>query len=31
MGRSSTHERARSQLLTPDGIDRSLRRISHEI
>lgn len=25
------HERARSQLLTPDGIDRSLRRISHEI
>ncbi|CAN5623658.1 bifunctional pyr operon transcriptional regulator/uracil phosphoribosyltransferase PyrR [soil metagenome] len=31
MGRSSTHEHARSQLLTPDGIDRSLRRISHEI
>ncbi len=31
MGRSSVHERARSQLLTPDGVDRSLRRISHEI
>jgi pyrimidine operon attenuation protein/uracil phosphoribosyltransferase len=31
LGRSSTHEHARSQLLTPDGIDRSLRRISHEI
>ncbi len=31
MGRSSVHERARSQLLTPDGMDRSLRRISHEI
>ena len=31
MGRSSTHEPARSQLLAPDGIDRSLRRISHEI
>ena len=31
MGRSSTHEHARSQLLTPDAIDRSLRRISHEI
>ncbi len=31
MGRSSTREHARSQLLTPDGIDRSLRRISHEI
>ena len=31
MGRSSVHEHARSQLLTPDGIDRSLRRISHEI
>ncbi|CAA9432652.1 MAG: Pyrimidine operon regulatory protein PyrR [uncultured Rubrobacteraceae bacterium] len=31
MGRSSTHEHARSSLLTRDGIDRSLRRISHEI
>ena len=31
MGRSSVDERARSQLLSPDGIDRSLRRISHEI
>jgi pyrimidine operon attenuation protein / uracil phosphoribosyltransferase len=31
LGRSSVHEHARSQLLTPDGIDRSLRRISHEI
>ena len=31
MGRSSVREHARSQLLTPDGIDRSLRRISHEI
>lgn len=31
MGRSSVHEHARSQLLTQDGIDRSLRRISHEI
>ena len=31
MGRSSVHEHARSQLLTPDGMDRSLRRISHEI
>ena len=31
MGRSSVHERAHSRVLTPDGIDRSLRRISHEI
>lgn len=31
MDRTSVHERARSQVLTPDGIDRSLRRISHEI
>lgn len=31
MDRTSVHERARSQILTPDGIDRSLRRISHEI
>lgn len=31
MGRSSVHEHARLQLLTQDGIDRSLRRISHEI
>lgn len=31
MSRSSIHEPARSPVLTPDGIDRSLRRISHEI
>ena len=31
MDRTSVHEHARSQALTPDGIDRSLRRISHEI
>ena len=31
MGRSSVYERAHSQVLTPDGLDRSLRRISHEI
>lgn len=31
MSRSSIHEPARSAVLTPDGIDRSLRRISHEI
>ena len=31
MGRLSVREHARSRLLTPDGIDRSLRRISHEI
>ncbi len=29
MDRTSVHERSR--VLTPDGIDRSLRRISHEI
>ena len=31
MDRTSVHEHTRSQVLTPDGIDRSLRRISHEI
>jgi pyrimidine operon attenuation protein / uracil phosphoribosyltransferase len=32
LGRSSSvHEHAHSKVLTPDGIDRSLRRISHEI
>jgi len=31
LDRTSVHEHARSQVLTPDGIDRSLRRISHEI
>ena len=31
MGRSSVREPARSPILTPDGIDRSLSRISHEI
>ncbi len=31
MDRTSVHEHARSQVLTPDGVDRSLRRISHEI
>ena len=31
MGRSSVYEHAHSKVLTPDGIDRSLRRISHEI
>ncbi len=31
MSRSSVHEHARSSVLTPDGLDRSLRRISHEI
>ena len=31
MARSSVHEHVRSQVLTPDGLDRSLRRISHEI
>ena len=31
MDRSSVHEHARSRVLTPDGIDRSLRRVSHEI
>ncbi|CAN5736876.1 bifunctional pyr operon transcriptional regulator/uracil phosphoribosyltransferase PyrR [soil metagenome] len=31
MGRSSVYERAHSQVLTQDGVNRSLRRISHEI
>ena len=31
MGRSSVYERAHSKVLTPDGLNRSLRRISHEI
>jgi pyrimidine operon attenuation protein/uracil phosphoribosyltransferase len=31
LGRSSVYERAHSQVLSPDGLDRSLRRISHEI
>ncbi len=31
MARSSVHEHLRAQVLTPDGLDRSLRRISHEI
>ena len=31
MGRASVHERARSQVLSPDDLNRSLRRISHEI
>jgi pyrimidine operon attenuation protein / uracil phosphoribosyltransferase len=31
LDRTSVQEHARSQVLTPDGIDRSLRRISHEI
>ena len=31
MGRSSVYARAHSQALTPNGLDRSLRRISHEI
>lgn len=31
MDRSSVQEHARSRVLTPDGIDRSLRRVSHEI
>ena len=31
MDRSSIKERALSRVLTPEGIDRSLRRISHEI
>jgi pyrimidine operon attenuation protein/uracil phosphoribosyltransferase len=31
LDRTSVHEHARSQVLTADGIDRSLRRISHEI
>ena len=31
MSRSSVYEHAHSSVLTPDGLDRSLRRISHEI
>ena len=31
MDRTSVHEHAHSKVLNPDGIDRSLRRISHEI
>jgi len=31
MGRSSVYECAHSQVLSPDDLDRSLRRISHEI
>ena len=31
MDRTSVHEHARSQVLTPDSIQRSLRRISHEL
>ena len=31
MDRTGVHERAHSRVLTPDGIHRSLRRISHEI
>ena len=31
MRASSTEERARSEILSPDGLGRSLRRISHEI
>ena len=31
MGRSNVYARAHSQVLSPDGLDRSLRRISHEI
>ncbi len=31
MSRSSVYEHAHSRVLTPDGLDRSLRRISHEI
>ena len=31
MSRSSVYEHAHSNVLTPDGLDRSLRRISHEI
>ncbi len=31
MGRSSVYERAHTQVLSPDGVNRSLRRISHEI
>jgi pyrimidine operon attenuation protein / uracil phosphoribosyltransferase len=31
LDRTSVHDHAHSKVLTPDGIDRSLRRISHEI
>jgi pyrimidine operon attenuation protein/uracil phosphoribosyltransferase len=31
LDRTSVHEHAHSKVLAPDGIDRSLRRISHEI
>lgn len=31
MDRSSVQEHVRSRVLTPDGLDRSLRRISHEV
>jgi pyrimidine operon attenuation protein/uracil phosphoribosyltransferase len=31
LGRSGVYERAHSQVLSPDGVNRSLRRISHEI
>ena len=31
MNRASVYERAHSQVLTPDDLNRSLRRISHEI
>jgi pyrimidine operon attenuation protein / uracil phosphoribosyltransferase len=31
LDRTSVHEHAHAKVLTPDGIDRSLRRISHEI
>ena len=31
MSRSSVYEHAHTNVLTPDGLDRSLRRISHEI
>jgi pyrimidine operon attenuation protein/uracil phosphoribosyltransferase len=31
LGRPNVYERAHSRVLTPDGLDRSLRRISHEI
>jgi pyrimidine operon attenuation protein / uracil phosphoribosyltransferase len=31
LDRASVHEHAHSRVLTPDGIERSLRRISHEI
>jgi pyrimidine operon attenuation protein / uracil phosphoribosyltransferase len=31
LSRSSIYEHARSRVLTPDGLNRSLRRISHEI